>query len=99
MTTLPARPEPGTPDNPIYFRFLRDEKDKIQLGKLLLTLGLTVLATYLAAQAQRSSSSPDQLKTAKMRIYRTMGQVANRNLVFWEKVAATARDRYEIAKL
>lgn len=88
-----------TPDHPLYFRVLRDDQDQLQWSKVVIALGLTVLSAYLAAQAQRGASGPDQLKSAKMRFHKGVVQLAYRQVMFWEKVAKYARDRYEIARL
>jgi hypothetical protein len=92
--------DPGTsPDHPLYFRILRDDQDQLQWSKIVIALGLTVLSAYLAAQAQRGASSPDQLRSAKMAFYRTVWKVANGQVVFWRKVAQDADTRYDIARL
>lgn len=92
--------EPGTSrENPLYFKFLRDEQDNIQWSKVVLALALTVLSGYLATQAQRAGSGPDQLKAAKMRFHKTVETVARGQVVFWGKVADNASTRYDIARL
>lgn len=88
-----------TPEHPLYFRFLRDDQNDLQLGKILVALGLTVLSAYLATQAQRAGSGPDQLKAAKMKVYKTISKVAHGQAAFWGKVAQNADTRYDIARL
>lgn len=95
----PTNPAGTSRDNPLYFKFLRDGEDNLQLGKIVVALALSVLSAYLATQAQRAGSGPDQMKAAKMRFHRTTGLLAARQAQFWLKIADNARDRYEIAKL
>jgi hypothetical protein len=95
----PTSPEPGSRNNPLYFRILRDDKDNFDLAKIVVALGLTVLSAYLATQAQRAGSGPDQLKAARMRFHRGVVQLAYAQVKFWDKVAKDARDRYDLARL
>jgi len=89
----------STPDNPVYFRFLRDDTNKLDLRKVLMMLALTALTGYLAARSQRYGSNPDSLKTARMRYHRAVGSTAARHAQFWSELAKHHADMYEIAKL
>jgi hypothetical protein len=96
----PTDAAPGTTaDNPLYFKFLRADDDSIDWGKVVLALALTVLSGYLATQAQRAGSNPDQLKAAKMRFHKTVKDAAEAQVTFWRKVADNAGTRYDIARL
>jgi hypothetical protein len=91
---------PGsTPEAPLYFRFLRDDQDNIQWGKVVVALALSVLSAYLATQAQRSGSGPDQMKAIKMKYHRAVNELAIGQAKFWSKVADNAATRYDIARL
>lgn len=100
MKPTEPTPVPGsTPDNPLFFKFLRDEDDQISLKKIVVMLALTALSGYLATQAQRAGSSPDQLKSARMRVHRAAETVSRRQAAFWSSVADHHHDLYEIARL
>jgi hypothetical protein len=93
-------PELGsTRDNPVYFRFLRDDENNLDIKKVLVMLALTILSGYLAVQSQRIGSSPDQLRSARMRYHRAAGRVAASQGKFWTEIAKHHADRYEIARL
>jgi hypothetical protein len=95
-----TKPELGaSPDNPVYFRFLRDEDNALDWKKIVVMLGLTVLSGYLATQSQRAGSSPDQMKAARMRFHRAVIQVAHGQVNLWSDIARHHADLYEIARL
>lgn len=95
-----TKTDPGaSPDNPLYFKFLRDGNDDLNWGKVAVALAVTVLSGYLATQSQRAGSGPDQLKAAKMRLYRMVGQVARGQVQFWGQIESNAHTRYDIARL
>ena len=59
----------GTRENPVYFRWFRDEDDKPDWGKIILMLGITVVSGYLAAKSQRwGSAADDPVRQVKMRV-------------------------------
>lgn len=89
----------ATPENPIYFRFLRDEQLKLDWRKIAVALALTALSGYLATASQRAGSRPDGLKTARMRYHATAGKLAAGQVEFWRKVYKHHADMYEIARL
>lgn len=56
----------ATPDQPLYFRWVRDAGGQVNWGRIALMLGLTVLTGYLSVQTQRAASSPDFNQTLRM---------------------------------
>lgn len=57
----------ATPDKPLYFRWVTDEKG-VRWDRVILALGLTVLTAYLSVKTQRTASSPDFERTIRMRL-------------------------------
>jgi hypothetical protein len=93
-------PELGsTRENPIYFRFLRDEELKLDWRKIATMLALTALSGYLATASQRAGSRPDGLKMARMYYHATAGKLAAKQTEFWRGVYKHHADLYEIARL
>ncbi|HEY1622144.1 MAG TPA: hypothetical protein VGG25_31290 [Streptosporangiaceae bacterium] len=57
-------------DQPVYFKWVRDDDGELQWGKILLRLGVTIAIAYLSVQAQRTASSPDLNRTLAMNLAR-----------------------------
>ena len=56
----------GSPEQPLYFKWVRDADGQVNWGRVVLALGLTALSAYLSMQAQRAGASPDAIKTLRM---------------------------------
>jgi hypothetical protein len=63
MTEQPAG---TTPEQPLFFKWVRDEQGQVNWGRVVLALALTVATAYLSVQTQRSASSPDFARSARM---------------------------------
>ena len=59
-----------TPEQPFYFKWVRDEDGQVQWGRIVLMLGLTVVTAYLSVQSQRAASSPDFNRSLAMALAR-----------------------------
>lgn len=57
-------------DQPLYFKWVRDDDGQVNWGRVVLALGLTVLTAYLSVQTQRAASSPDFARTIRMSVAR-----------------------------
>lgn len=66
--TEPATSPGTTAETPLYFRWVRDSEDKINWGRMVLMLGLTVATAYLSVRTQRTASDPDFTRTIKMKL-------------------------------
>lgn len=56
----------ATPEQPLFFKWVRDEDGQVNWGRVLFSLGLTVLAAYLSIQTQRTAADPDFMRTLRM---------------------------------
>jgi hypothetical protein len=48
-----------TPEQPLFFKWVHDDKGNVQWGRVLLMLGITAVSAYLSVKSQRAASSPD----------------------------------------
>jgi predicted transcriptional regulator len=62
MDTVPG----VTKEHPLYFK-LMSEPIKMDWKKIGVMLAITIISGYVASQSQRMGSSPDIIRTAKMR--------------------------------
>ena len=62
MDTVPG----VTKEHPLYFK-LMSEPIKMDWKKVAVMIVLTAISGYVATQSQRMGSSPDVIRTAKMR--------------------------------
>lgn len=58
----------SSPESPVYFKWVRNDDDSINWGKVIISLSLTVLAAYLSVQTQRTAADPDFTRTVRMRL-------------------------------
>lgn len=56
----------ATPEQPLYFKWVRDADGQVNWGRVALMLGLTVLSAYLSVKTQRTASSPDFTREIRM---------------------------------
>jgi hypothetical protein len=72
--------QPGaTRETPVYTKMLRDDKDQVDWGRVVVGLGLTVLTGYLAAKSQRWGSNADLGSLIKMKLA-SLGQDLGQDL-------------------
>lgn len=56
----------ASPEQPLYFKWVRDADGKVNWGRVLLALSLTALSAYVSVRAQRAGASPDGIRTMRM---------------------------------
>jgi hypothetical protein len=90
---------PGaSPQVPLYMKIVHTDQ-KLDVGKIVLLLGVTVISGYLASQSQRAGSDADFAKTLRMRYHLGCQKAAVGQAKFWTAVAEHHHDLYEIVKL
>ena len=58
----------SSPEQPLYFKWVRSDDGQIRWGRILLMLGVTVLTGYLSVQSQRAAASPDFNRQLRMNL-------------------------------
>jgi hypothetical protein len=85
-------------DNPVWMKFVRDEDDNIQWGRIFLALALTALSGYIASQAQRAGGNIDFVTQARMKIALHQQKLGRSISAFGDTITTEGIAAYEKAR-